>query len=126
MAIYNSRSTADTLKGLLRVTAKKLILKGASLHEYVRTPFVLLPLSDRMDGDRDGWNYIGSTYGRCAVMDYLKRAELYCEARGDENWFRNLYTGYRQYYSVSDSVWKTLSYLYGIETATRLECHFVV
>lgn len=59
-------------------------------------------------------------------MDYLKRAERYCEARGDENWFRNLYTGYRQYYSVSDSVWKTLSYLYGIETATRLECHWVV
>ena len=59
-------------------------------------------------------------------MDYLKRAECYCEARGDDMWFRNLYTGFRQYNSVSDSVWKTLSYLYGNDTATRLECHLVV
>ena len=59
-------------------------------------------------------------------MDYLKRAERYCEARGDEFQFRNLYTGFRQYNSVSDSVWKTLSYLYGNDTATLLECHLVV
>jgi hypothetical protein len=54
-------------------------------------------------------------------MKYLKRAELYCEARGDELWFKNLYTGFRQYNTVSDSVWKTLSYLYSNETADLLE-----
>jgi hypothetical protein len=54
-------------------------------------------------------------------MKYLKRAEIYCEARGDELWFKNLYTGFRQYNTVSDSVWKTLSYLYGNETADLLE-----
>jgi hypothetical protein len=54
-------------------------------------------------------------------MEYLKRAELYCAAKGDELWFKNLYTGFRQYNTVSDSVWKTLSYLYSNETADLLE-----
>jgi hypothetical protein len=54
-------------------------------------------------------------------MEYLKRAELYCAARGDELWFKNLYTGFRQYNTVSDSVWKTLSYLYSNQTADLLE-----
>jgi hypothetical protein len=54
-------------------------------------------------------------------MEYLKRAELYCEARGDELWFKNLYNGFRQYNTVSDSVWKTLSYLYSNETADLVE-----
>lgn len=54
-------------------------------------------------------------------MDFLKRAERYAEARGDEMWFKNLYTGYRQYNGVTDSVWKTLSYLYGNEVADLLE-----
>jgi hypothetical protein len=53
-------------------------------------------------------------------MDFLKRAQAYAEARGDENWFNNLYTGFRQYNDVSDSVWKTLSYLYSNETADLL------
>ncbi len=54
-------------------------------------------------------------------MDFLKRAERYAEARGDEFWFKNLYTGYRQYNSVTDSVWKTLAYLYSNEVADLLE-----
>jgi hypothetical protein len=53
-------------------------------------------------------------------MDFLKRAQAYAEARGDEHWFANLYTGFRQYNDVSDSVWKTLSYLYSNETADLL------
>jgi hypothetical protein len=53
-------------------------------------------------------------------MDFLIRAEKYAEARGDELWFKNLYTGFRQYNNVSDSVWKTLSYLYGNYTADLL------
>lgn len=54
-------------------------------------------------------------------MEYLKRAERYCEARGDELWFKNLYTDFRQFYTVEDSVWKTLSYLYGNYVADLIE-----
>ena len=53
-------------------------------------------------------------------MDYLKRAEAYAEARGDELWFKNLYTGFREYNGIEDSVWKTLSYLYSNESADLL------
>ena len=55
------------------------------------------------------------------MMNYLKRAQDYAEVRGDDNYFRNLYTGFREYNSVNDSVWKTLSYLYDNETANLLE-----
>ncbi len=51
------------------------------------------------------------------TLESLKRAERYCEARGDEMYFKNLYTGFREYNDVEDSVWKTLSYLYDTETA---------
>lgn len=54
-------------------------------------------------------------------MEFLKRAERYAEARGDEFWFKNLYTGFRQYNGVTDSVWKTLSYLYSDQVADLLE-----
>lgn len=54
-------------------------------------------------------------------MNYLRRAELYAEARGDELWFKHLYTGFREYNNVKDSVWKTLSYLYNNQTADLLE-----
>ena len=53
-------------------------------------------------------------------MDYLIRAEKYAEARGDEMWFKNLYTGFREYNGVADSVWKTLSHLYSNEVADEL------
>ena len=53
-------------------------------------------------------------------MEYLKRAEAYAEARGDELWFKNLYTCLRAFNNVEDSVWKTLSYLYGNESADLL------
>ena len=54
-------------------------------------------------------------------MAFLIRAEKYAEARGDEMWFKNLYTGFRQYNGITDSVWKTLAYLYSVETADLLE-----
>lgn len=57
-------------------------------------------------------------------MDFLKRAERYAEARGDENYFKNLYAGFRQYNNVNDSVWKTLSYLYSNETADLLKYQY--
>lgn len=53
-------------------------------------------------------------------FQFLDRAERYCLARGDELWFKNLYTGFREYNGVEDSVWKTLSYLYSNEVADLL------
>lgn len=52
---------------------------------------------------------------------FLERAERYALARGDEMWFKNLYTDFRAYNGVTDSVWKTLSYLYSNEVADLLE-----
>ena len=54
-------------------------------------------------------------------IKFLIRAERYAEARGDEYWFKNLYTGFREYNNINESVWKTLSYLYGNHTADLLE-----
>ena len=54
-------------------------------------------------------------------MEYLKRAEQYAEARGDEFWFKNLYTQFRDFDNVTDSIWKTLSYLYSNEVADQLK-----
>lgn len=54
-------------------------------------------------------------------MAFFARAEKYAEARGDEMWFKNLYTDFRQYNDITDSVWKTLAYLYSVETADLLE-----
>jgi len=54
-------------------------------------------------------------------MDFLKRAQQYAQVRGDDNWFREVYTQLRQHYNVDESVWKTLQYLYGSYTADVLE-----
>lgn len=54
-------------------------------------------------------------------MEFLRRAERYALARGDEFYFRNLYTSFRAYNGVTDSVWKTLSYLYGNSVADLVE-----
>lgn len=54
-------------------------------------------------------------------MDFLIRAEKYCEVRGDEFYFKNIYSGLREYHNVVDSVWITLSYLYSDQTADQLE-----
>lgn len=54
-------------------------------------------------------------------LEYLIRAEQYARARGDELWFNNIYTGFRQYNSVTESVWKTLSYLYSNSVADLVE-----
>jgi len=55
------------------------------------------------------------------MMDYLIRAERYAEARGDDICFKNIYTGFREYNGVTDSVRKTLSYLYNNQVADMLE-----
>ena len=54
-------------------------------------------------------------------FEFLKRAESYAAARGDDMYFKNLYTGFREYNNVDDSVWKTLSYLYDNDTAELLK-----
>ena len=45
-------------------------------------------------------------------MAYLKRAEDYCAARGDSEWFKRFYGSYRKFYNVTDSVFCALSWLY--------------
>ena len=54
-------------------------------------------------------------------MDFLKRAETYTEARGDDVFFKWIYANHREYNNVADSVWKSLSYLYGNSVADMLE-----
>ena len=54
-------------------------------------------------------------------MKYLILAEKYAEERGDDLWFKNLYTGFRQYNDVEESVWKTLSYLYSNQVADNIQ-----
>ena len=54
-------------------------------------------------------------------FEFLARAERYAEARGDDVFFKWIYTNHREYNGVTDSVWKTLSYLYGDSVADLLE-----
>lgn len=54
-------------------------------------------------------------------MTFLKRAQDYAHARGDDNWFREVYTLNRTSFSVRDSVRFTLAWLYSDHTADLLE-----
>jgi hypothetical protein len=54
-------------------------------------------------------------------MDFLKRAETYTESRGDDVFFNWIYANHREDNNVRDSVWKSLSYLYGNSVADMLE-----
>ncbi len=54
-------------------------------------------------------------------MDFLKRAERYAEARGDEDYFRHYYTLYRLQYSVAFSVERALTYLYDDDVVRLLK-----
>lgn len=55
-----------------------------------------------------------------SLSNTLMHAEQYAEARGDELWFKNIYTGFRQYNGVREAVWKTIMYLYSTEVANQL------
>jgi len=57
-------------------------------------------------------------------MEFLKRAERYAEARGDQNWFKERYTAYREWYNVEDSVWCALSWLYDEDSADLLKYQY--
>lgn len=54
-------------------------------------------------------------------MKYLIRAEKYAEDHGDDLLFKNLYAGFREYNGVTESVWRTLSYLYNNQIANQLQ-----
>ena len=54
-------------------------------------------------------------------MNYLKIAENYAMDQGDEYWFKEIYTNYRQYNDVAQSVWMTLCYLYGSNVANKFK-----
>jgi len=55
------------------------------------------------------------------MVEYLKLAQDYVMNRGDENYFAHYYSLYRTQYSVRESVWKTMEYLYGVDVANDLE-----
>lgn len=57
-------------------------------------------------------------------VEFLKRAERYTEARGDENLFIKIYTTYREWYNVEDSVWCALSWLYDEDSADLLKYQY--
>jgi hypothetical protein len=54
-------------------------------------------------------------------MDFLKRAQDYAADRGDDDWFAERYTLYREWYNVSDSVWCALTWLYDETVAKQLK-----
>ena len=54
-------------------------------------------------------------------MEYLIRAERYAETLGHDAFFKWVYENHREYNDVRDSIWKTLSYLYGRSIADMLE-----
>ena len=54
-------------------------------------------------------------------MDFLIRAERYAQARGDDAFFAWIYSNHRESHGITDSVWKSLSYLYGDDVAHGLE-----
>ena len=57
-------------------------------------------------------------------LEFLKRAEKYAEARGDELFFKEYYTKYREFYNVSDSVWCALTWLYDEDVAKLLKYQY--
>ena len=54
-------------------------------------------------------------------MDFLIRAQRYTEARGDDNFFCHYYSMYREHFSVTESVRKTIAWLYDDDVADLLE-----
>lgn len=57
-------------------------------------------------------------------IEFLERAQKYTENRNDGDLFQNLYTGFREYNNIEDSVWKTLSYMYNNDTADLLKYQY--
>lgn len=45
-------------------------------------------------------------------MDFLKRAEAYAHARGDDYWFKHIYTLSREDFNVRESVRAAIVWLY--------------
>lgn len=58
-------------------------------------------------------------------MKYLICAEQYVEARGEEAFFKWVYSVAREHNNVNDSVWKALSYMYGDTVADAIKLSVV-
>lgn len=54
-------------------------------------------------------------------MKFLILAEKYAEEQGDENWFKYLYTEFRENNGVEESIRKAITHLYGYDVANLLE-----
>ena len=61
------------------------------------------------------------SFGPAMSSDFLKRAEHYCEQRGDVPWFKEVYTRYREHYDVTNATWRTLAELYSDTVADDIE-----
>jgi len=57
-------------------------------------------------------------------MEFLKQAQEYANAHGHGLEFNHHYGVFRYDYSVRDSVWKTLSWLYGHDVANELKANY--
>ena len=54
-------------------------------------------------------------------MEYLDKIVTSGMGLGDEYWFKEYFTKFRQDNGVNEAVWKTLNYLYDSHTADLLE-----
>jgi BioD-like phosphotransacetylase family protein len=50
-------------------------------------------------------------------MNFLIKAMSLVESRGDDDWFCEIYSNYREFNGVKESIFMTLSYLYNNEVA---------
>jgi hypothetical protein len=51
------------------------------------------------------------------IGSLLVKAVNFVESRGDDDWFREVYSNYREFNGVKDSIFMSLSYLYNNEVA---------
>ena len=95
--------------------------ESLSFHQCQLSLLYVYNKDPRVDKGFD-WCYTTRTLAnKEQALEFLIRAERYAEARGDDDFFKWIYTNHREYNTVTDSVWKTLSYLYGDDVADLLE-----
>ena len=51
------------------------------------------------------------------ILSYFSKAEKYTLARGDEDWFSEVYLVYRESFGIRESSWRALAYLYSYDIA---------
>jgi hypothetical protein len=55
------------------------------------------------------------------MLKFLKSAQEFALNKGDDDWFCEVYTRYRERLDIDDSTWFALSYLYGNEVANEIQ-----